>query len=152
MRRFQTILAHKALTEKSSASYLLNNCFSYISPADSARKTITLQLQYGPNLSCPETQRAPENRSLYHLSCQILSYPAVPRENVTWELRDPQFLPFPHEDLLKNVLYEQFNDHVQGRGLKKYVVLIDELRIILLFGGVLSQHTSERTRYQAVLY
>ena len=52
-------------------------------------------------------------RSLYHVSCKILSYPAAPRANVSWELREPQFLPFPHEDLLKNVLFEQFNDHVQ---------------------------------------
>ena len=45
-----------------------------------------------------------------------MSFPVVPRKNVTWELRDPQFLPFPHEDLLKNVLFEQFNAHVQGGG------------------------------------
>ena len=38
----------------------------------------------------------------------------MPKKNVTWELRDPQFLPFPHEDMLKNVLVEEFTDHVQG--------------------------------------
>ena len=49
------------------------------------RRNILVSLEFPPKLICPEVTVSPKGFQTYHISCNIVSHPQIPRENITWE-------------------------------------------------------------------
>ena len=49
------------------------------------RRNIVISREFPPRLECPDVTTAVIGQPSYILSCNIVSHPRIPRQNVTWE-------------------------------------------------------------------
>ena len=76
------------------------------------------QLQFRPQLVCPDSHGIMENKTVYQISCKIRGYPPVRETDIKWRLIGPELTPALQRRLIVSNLFEDFGE-TKGFGGKR---------------------------------